>query len=950
MGTISTRMDVWNLLTIEHINAQSLLSQIDEIELLIKNRNIDILCISETWLDEGIKDSFVQISDFNVYRCDYGRRGGGVCIYVRNDLKVNRIEVNIDRIVGVEDVWITIQRKKLPSFIVGCVYRHPKALASSFQYLKAVFKELCLRKKPVFILGDVNDNLFESNSKLGKILHQLNLSQTIDKPTRITNTSSTLLDVIITNKLQMVCHSDVIPSPIADHELITLKIDISKPKRQPQMKKFRCLRNYSQDRFCHSLVDRTQDFDRILATDNVHTQVDIFSKFFIMSLDECAPFVTKEITRPPAPWISDNLKAHMKTRDELQKKVKIENTNEILRNQYKQKRKHVRDLVQTDRSKHFKYRFSNCKGNVPDKWKIVHEMIPNTNNNSHVLNYQDRKVKAEEFNEYFANVGKLAFEKSQRNLNANNIIEDPISLLSESRNNFFRPQPVDIETIILVIKGLNETKSYGSDGIPLRFIRDALPVIIFYLTVIVNTSIVTGQFPKSWKLPHVIPLFKSGDVDEVGNYRPISLLPILSKILEKIVSNQLIAYLEQNSLLSHAQHGFRPHLSTETALMKMTEKIYSNVDNKKISLLMLLDLSKAFDSVSHNILLKKCVTLKIDPFWFKNYLENRCQSVRLGDIISSPREVEFGVPQGSILGPILFSIYINDMEDSLQDCLLIQYADDSQILVTGTVDELETLIGRAERILKSAKHYFQLNGLNINESKTKCIFIGSRQYISRIPENTLINFNGYNIGRSEYVKNLGVYFDQYMLFDTHINEICKKVNGTLIYLNRIKDRFDSEMRAMVVQSLALSIMNYCLKVYGSTSKEQLHRIQKLQNFAARVVDGKARKYDHASPILKNFQWLNIKQKFQFDLCVTVFKFINKLLPSWLFDISTVGSVRDRQTRNSNHLVIPRTTTGLGGRSFMVQGPSTWNKLPNQLKTLANINSFKVNLKKYIMSD
>ena len=218
------------------------------------------------------------------------------------------------------------------------------------------------------------------------------------------------------------------------------------------------------------------------------------------------------------------------------------------------------------------------------------------------------------------------------------------------------------------------------------------------------------------------------------------------------------------------------------------------------------------------------MSLSIDPTWFKSYLENRYQCVRLGNVISSPKKVDFGVPQGSILGPVLFTIYINDMATVLQDCLLIQYADDSQILIKGSIHEINTLIEKAEILLVEAKRYFQRNGLNINESKTKCMFIGSRQYIAQIPENTVINFNGFAINQSECVKNLGVYYDQYMLFDYHINEISKKINGTLIFLNRIKNRFDNEMRTIVVQSLALSIMNYCLKIWGSTTKQQIQRV------------------------------------------------------------------------------------------------------------------------------
>ena len=226
-------------------------------------------------------------------------------------------------------------------------------------------------------------------------------------------------------------------------------------------------------------------------------------------------------------------------------------------------------------------------------------------------------------------------------------------------------------TVILIFKDLNETNACGCDGIPFKYLRDALPVLAFYITIIVNTSIVTGFYPKLWKHPYVAPYFESGDIDNIGNYRPISLLPIISKILEKIVAIQLISFMETNELLAQSQHGFRPNLSTETALMKVNEFLYNNIDNQRISLMLLLDLSKAFDSVCHDFLLRKCKKkMKIDRFWFG--------------------------------------------------------------------------------------------------------------------------------------------------------------------LNRINDRLDCDTRLIAVQSLALSIINYCLKVWGMTTKEQLDRVQKVQNFAARV--------------------------------------------------------------------------------------------------------------------
>ena len=240
----------------------------------------------------------------------------------------------------------------------------------------------------------------------------------------------------------------------------------------------------------------------------------------------------------------------------------------------------------------------------------------------------------------------------------------------------------------------------------------------------------------------VIPVYKSGDTDDVSNYRPISLLPILSKVLEKIIANQLNEFLDKNNLISISQHGFRPKLSTETALLKLSDKIYDNIDNRKVSILLLLDLSKAFDSVNHAILLEKCKLMNIDQSWLESYLKNRFQSVRLNGAISSLKNIEFGVPQGSILGPLLFLIYVNDLVKSVTDCFIIQYADDTQILIEGDIKDIDELIRKAEDILNKAKDYFLKNGLLLNEKKTQFIIIGSRQYVSEIGDDVSINFNG----------------------------------------------------------------------------------------------------------------------------------------------------------------------------------------------------------------
>ncbi|XP_066959043.1 uncharacterized protein [Macrobrachium rosenbergii] len=290
------------------------------------------------------------------------------------------------------------------------------------------------------------------------------------------------------------------------------------------------------------------------------------------------------------------------------------------------------------------------------------------------------------------------------------------------------------------------------------------------------------------------------------------------------------------------------------------------------------------------------------------------------------------------------------MAKAFSKYLLIQYADDSQILLSGKINDLQDLLNQAEIALKEAKTYFQVNGLNVNVNKTQCIFIGSRQLINKIPSNATILFDETHIKPSQTVKNLGVLMDQYMLFDHHINHVIKKVNGVLFFLNRIKDRFDKTSRLTVVESLVLSVINYCSKIWGMTTKEQIDRVQKAQNFAAKIAYGGARKYDHVTPILKELQWMNIETKILFDLCLFVYKICNHLVPDWLFKFPTVGDVQGRPTRQSSDLFVRRTTTDMGAKSISIKGPRVWNNIPTNIKNAPSSKLFKKILKSYLLEN
>ncbi len=415
------------------------------------------------------------------------------------------------------------------------------------------------------------------------------------------------------------------------------------------------------------------------------------------------------------------------------------------------------------------------------------------------------------------------------------------------------------------------------------------------------------------------------------------------------MAKQLSIFLETNKHLSTTHFGFRQKLSTEIALITLTNKLYQNIEEKKISLLTMCDLSKAFDSVNHNKLYEKLAKVNVDPFWFQDYLDNRNQKVKINNTTSEAAPIKYGVLQGSTLGPILFTIFVNDLAEKIHGCETIQYADDTQFVHTGTVDALPDLLTAAQATLSLARAYFNKNRLLLNENKTQCIFVGSRPMIKKIPDNTTITFDNTSITPSKQVKNI-VHIGSHLTFDAHINETHKKGMGVLLYLNRVKNKFETTTLKTVVESLAISTINYCLPVYGTTYNTLMRREQKLQNFAAKICAGGARRCDHDTPFSTQLNWLKIENKVVFAVAIAVFKIKNKMYPDWFMQLPTNTEVTQSRhtTRQQNNLHIPHTNTDCEARSLLVLGPRLLNTLPLHTKHASSLYGLKKILKEHLL--
>ena len=517
-------------------------------------------------------------------------------------------------------------------------------------------------------------------------------------------------------------------------------------------------------------------------------------------------------------------------------------------------------------------------------------------------------------------------------------------------NNFSFSKTTE-NTILKLLNNINPSKAAGIDNIAGKFLKDGASVLAKPLTQICNLSISLSIFPKQCKHAKLKPLFKKGSTTEPKNYRPISLLPLISKIIEKVIHDQTQAYLDKNDIIYKYQSGFRSKHSTNSCLSFLCDKVQKGFEKGKLTGMILIDLQKAFDTIDHKILLQKLKFLgfsKSAISWFKSYLDQRIFSVQIEEFLSSPGDLKCGVPQGSILGPLLFLLYVNDMSQAVT-CDLLLYADDSCLLCEG--DSLEQIETKLNIDFNTLCEWFVDNKLSIHfgQDKTKSIVFGTARKLKNLPELN-IKHGDIKIEQHSQVVYLGCTLNNTLSGDAMAIKALKKINGRLKFLYRKSSFLTNSLKRLMCNALIQPHFDFaCLAWYPNLSEKIINKIQTCQNKCIRFCLSMGNRDHVGVDEFKRINWLPTRERFEQCVLVNIYKFFSNLAPQYFAEMY-YPVVQGYNSRSSfQKLTLPFKSTKRGQKSLSYFGPKIWNGLNSELKMSTCVNNFKHKLKSNFFS-
>lgn len=815
------------LRSVLHLNACSASSKHEEISDFISQFSFrfSTILLTETWYSDGC--NMLNLPNYNNFFLNRPQqRGGGVAIYVERGRTYDLVP---DFCKVTEDYEILTLRYSTEFITV--VYRPPRGnVQIFFSFLESYLDYMSVNNFNIICGGDLNINILENTSDTAnfkRILSSTGFTNLISTPTRVTLTTASCLDLLITNVEPTVLHAGTLASGISDHcpVFAAFNNSVSKKKRQSEPVSLQHLSAAALQSFKHEISKC--DWSHVTLTTDVNEAYSSFLETFLHVYNKHFPFKTlKQSKKSRKPWVT---RAHLEM---------IKNKNKLYHmflrtrcptqlKEFKIMRNKLNSELRRAKVSYYHSIFSDITKKRPDAvWKVINNVLGRDKKhatpesiaiNGHHVSGPNL---AEHFNTYFANAGMPDCNRIPCNMSHTQFLEYSIS------DSLFLA-PTDEAEIFRTFMNLNNSRALDVNNVQTKPVKYVIGCVASVLKHIFNLALVSASFPEEMKKARVSVIHKGGDKHIMKNYRPISVLPVFSKALEKIICTRLTRFFSSKHILADAQFGFRKGRSTETALLTLKEYIVRNIDNRAYTLGLFIDFSKAFDSLSHEILGDKLYACGVrgKPLeLLKSYLNNRQQYVCLQGSQSSFLPISRGVPQGSILGPLLFNLYINDLVNIDKSAKFIIYADDSTILFSGL--NVNELVLKCNNTLLKLSSWSSLNEIKINPLKTKVIIFHARG--KSVELSSPILYEGQNIPLVNEHKILGVTFSAHLSWNSHIEELCKKLSSTTGALSRCQRLLPSKVKLQVYYALFASHLNYCSLVWTTTTKNNLNKIFLLQ--------------------------------------------------------------------------------------------------------------------------